>query len=141
MKTTFKELMEIRKDIILLYGKAEEINTKLEASLLKWFKSVDKQLSVIQSKYLEKFEEEKSEIEINNAFEKDGILVKNEKGEYQFSKEGERNKVKNLIELAKKINSECNLEEIEFEPYLIDLQLLKEEDEEIISLYKNILIK
>ena len=69
------------------------------------------------------------------------IIVKNEKGEYQYSKEGEKLRVKKLTEAAKNLNDKCETEEVEFEPYLVDAETIGETDVEFIELNKNIFIK
>ena len=141
MKTNFKDLLEKRQEIITRYGNKEEITTKGEYGIDKWIKTVSKALEKVQEKYRTEFNDVKSDIDVDCAFEKDGVLVKNDKNEYQYSKEGEKNRIKRLTEAAKVINDACEAEEIEFEPYLVDAETINETNEEFIELNKNIFIK
>jgi cob(I)alamin adenosyltransferase len=141
MKTTFKELNEKRTLIITYYGKTDELNSKKTYAIQKWEKQASKCLKEVQDKIAEQFEIGKLDIQVDCAFEKDGILIKNEKGELQYSKEGEKNKNFKLTELSKKLNLECENTEIDFEPYLVDMEVLQETNEFVIEELKNIFIK
>ncbi len=149
MKTIFKTLIEKRQEIITRYGNKENIETKGEYGIEKWIKTVSKALSKVQEKYTTEFNDGKLDIEIDCALEieitKDGKtfkqLVLNEAKEYTYSKEGEKEKIRLLTILAKKINDACNAEEIEFEPYLVDAETIGEINEEFITENKNIFIR
>ncbi len=141
MKITFNDLIEKRKLVTNLYGDLKNVNSKKEYAIQKWYNIVSKELEKVQTIYSTKFQEVKSIIEIENAKEKDGVVLKDEKGNFLFSKEGELKKAAELFKLAKDINEECGQVEIEFEPYLISLEILDEKSEFIIEELKDIFIK
>ncbi len=141
MKITFKTLIEKRQEIIIRYGNKEKIEKKGDYAIDKWFKLAGKTLETVQEKYRLEFADIKADIEVDCAFEKDGMLVKNEKGEYQYSKEGEKNRIKRLTAAAKELNERCEAEEIDFEPYLVEAETIGETDEDFIKENKNIFIR
>lgn len=149
MEITFEKLQEKRNLIIRTYGQVDDVKSKKVYAMKKWDKIVIKLLNDIQKKYAELFQEGKSDIEIDNALEfeitKDGKtlhqLVKTDKGELTFSKEGEKAKIKAINKLVKDLDEEMLNEVIEFEPYLVDEDLLNEAPEDVIEELKGIFIK
>jgi len=149
MKTNFKELVDKKQEIVIRYGDKAEITSKGDYGIDKWIKKADEALKVVQTKYMTEFQTKRSDIEIDTALEieitKDGKTVKqlvlNESKEYTYSKEGEKEKIKLLTALSKDINTRCDAEEIEYEPYLVDAETIGETDEEFIKENKNIFIR
>jgi len=151
MKKTFKDLFEIRNTVIIKYGevKENEFKSKVEYALKKWIALVDGELYKIQKKYSEEFASKKEDLEVQFSIEieeKIGDktikkLLKNEKGELQYNKEDTLKLKQELRQISKEIDEACNAEEIEFTPYLIDIEMVGETDEEVIAKLKNVFFK
>ncbi len=149
MKILFDELNEKRNLILARYGNEEKPSNKKLYAVQKWNKIVSKEILKVQEKYKVGFDEEKKDIEIDTALEieitKDGKTVKqlvlNEKGEYTYSKEGEKERFKRLTALSQETDILIKSEEIEFEPYLVDEEVLEEKSEFVIEELKGIFIK
>ena len=149
MKISYDELNEKRNLILARYGNEEKPSNKKLYAVQKWNKGASKGMQAVQDKYKVEFEDQKKDIEIETALEieivKDGKTVKqlvlNDKGDYTYSKEGEKERYKLLAALSRETDEKIKKEEIEFEPYLIDNEFLKEESEFIIEELKGIFIK
>lgn len=149
MKILFEELSEKRTLILTRYGNQEKPSNKKLYAVQKWNKIASKEMQKVQDEYKLEYEDQKKDIEIDTALEieitKEGKNVKqlvlNDKGEYTYSKEGERERFKRLTALSKDIDNAIKNTEIDFEPYLIDNEVLEEESEFFIEELKDIFIK
>lgn len=149
MEITFEKLQEKRDLVIKTYGTIEDPESKSQAKIKEWDEKVIKELNKVKEKYKQEFIDKLTDVNIDNALEieitKDGKtvkqLVRGEKGEYTYSKEGEKAKVKAINQLSNEIDERMYKEVITFEPYLIDLEFLKETPEDIIKELKEIFIK
>lgn len=119
MKIRYEELKEKRNTLIHLISNEENSGmSKLKYAILKWDKEASKQLANVQKEYASEFAEKKEYIEIFNAIEKDGILLKKD-NEYQYSKENYLTLSKEISKLKNEIENKLSQHEIEFEPYLL----------------------
>jgi hypothetical protein len=147
MKIRYVELVE-KRAIVMMLLQAEEKklksiesgDSKLKYFILKWDKEVSKLLQSVQKHFSDIYNDEKEFIEITNAFEKDGILIKNG-DKYSFSRESALKVLEETKSLKNKIEIQMEEYEIEFQPLLFDIENHVVLDEFTTEQLKNIFIK
>lgn len=147
MEKKLEELLKDRELVAERYGKIEtdKPETKREYAIKRWVKSIDTPIREVVKEFQTRLIEEKEDLEVDFAATKKvgdkEVILRTEAGAYEYTPEGEKKLKAALRKLTKKLDKELNETVIEFEPYLVDLEVLKEEDEEIIAKLKGIFIK